>query len=102
MQRRIRMGEGKVEVCCGYQDGVPTLNFIIHEKVFKIGEQTRDVPCKIEDDYLIKHNAVVIEFPEFKSVDIVLDKIMEMWQYKKILEWDGVNELEENAKKLMD
>lgn len=86
MQTRIRLGDGNYEITHGTQDGIPILAFVRLDEPRPVGSMlpTRQIP----DDELTDRNAVVIEFPDFKAVDVLLYKVVDLWKESKEAVWD--------------
>lgn len=90
MRRTIRMGEGKIEISYGHQDGLPVLIFAPHKegKYIPVGHKTGKAGSQVSVDELNERDAVVLEFPEYKGIDVLLYEIMALWEDSKEAEWD--------------
>jgi len=88
MKNVIKMGEGKIEVAQGIQDGVPVLVLAPQKEAHSVGMSAKEMGSQISDADLDKRNAVVIEFPNYKGLDVVMYELMGLWQRSKDAKWD--------------
>ena len=85
------MGKGKIEVAQGDQDGVPVLIFAPNKegKAYPIGKMAGKAGSQISAKDLNKRNAVVIEFPDYAGLDVVIYELAGLWKRSRDAKWDG-------------
>ena len=89
MQKIIRMGDGKIEVATGMIDDIPVLILAPQDKEHREGERATMEGEEISQAELNRRGAVIVEIPEYRGLDVILNAIMVLWQEKKAKEWDN-------------
>lgn len=91
MQTRLRFGKGMVEVAGGDQDEVPVLILAPHDEPHEVEQKAGEAGDQIPNAELTRRKAVVIEFPDFAGLDVLLYEIMGLWQRSHEAKWDTAN-----------
>jgi len=91
MQTRLKFGKGMIEVAGGDQNGVPVLILAPHDEPHEVGQKAGEAGDQIPDAELTRRKAVVVEFPDFAGLDVLLYEVMGLWQRSHESKWDAPN-----------
>jgi len=92
--RSIRFGEGRIKVFHGQRDGVPIVVFMPLDKAHRIGETVGRCGEEVSAEEMENADAVVLEFPDYEGIDVVLQQVFGAWEEGKEKEWDVVADQE--------